>query len=158
MKFKYLLSVFFLVQFSYADNDEFGRLFTSPAERTELDSKRKQITSDNIIIEQSTTQLRTEGPKDKEIELSGFVLREDGQSMVWINGKSELSDSLTKDLRLSTQTRQRDVVVKSQGKQQRLKPGQVWDLEKNRIKESWEFVDPGTASQAEIESAKAEDD
>lgn len=67
--------------------DAFGRLFFSPAQRTQLDAARAQRDRRRPVTEASDT---TESPVPQGpdvVTYNGVVRRSDGKSTVWINGK-----------------------------------------------------------------------
>lgn len=62
---------------------ELGRLFFSPAERAALDAQRRAGTVSAAV---------TRAPEP--LRLDGYVLRADGRTTVWVNGKAAGGESL----------------------------------------------------------------
>lgn len=126
-----------------AEDLPFGRVFTSPEERKKLDGLREKIALDaNFVNEEIAAAAKaspaSEAPKKEDIQLSGYILREDGSAMIWINGRSELSGLNSQEVKTTTpRANQAQVTVRMQGKARSLKPGQIWSLNKDRVLESY---------------------
>jgi hypothetical protein len=129
----------------YAE-DDFGRLFSRPQERKNLDYLRKNqplkvIKQDEAEIDPTVEPAPIVLPDP--IKLQGYVKRSDGQkSTLWINDQAVQEDSVVDDVSIGKLTGRGknsgeglDVKIPANGKQLRLKAGQVYEPETNQIKE-----------------------
>ena len=119
-----------------------GRLFTSPAERSNLDYLRK--------TKKLNAPIKAEAPIDapeaapivlpEAVNLQGYVKRNDGkQGTVWVNDKALQENSGNKDVqvgRLSENSNRVPIKLTGNGKYLNLKAGQVYDPETNRVREA----------------------
>lgn len=125
--------------------DGFGRLFSTPAERANLDYLRS-ITKDVSIKEKqdSVSALPAEAVEDTAAEpsapisMQGFVKRSDGKKgTVWINHQPILENSRQDNLSVGKLARDRNEVeigLKS-GQHFALKAGQVYEITSNTRQE-----------------------
>jgi hypothetical protein len=129
-----------------AAEDDFGRLFSSQAERKKLDILRQ---NQKLIIASPQQNTRLEPVADalpEPITLQGYVKRSDGSTTLWINNKAVQENSTQDDLEIGQLSKQKNsakngsdslnVRISVTGKNVRLKPGQVYEPETNRIVES----------------------
>lgn len=131
-----------------APENDFGRLFSRPVERKNLDflrqnQKLKVITPQDIQPDPLANAAPPELPDP--ITLQGFVKRSDGASTVWINNKAVQEDSAIDNVQIGRLNRQQNkagasadslnVKIPANGKQVRLKAGQVYIPETNQIRE-----------------------
>ena len=147
MKYFILLFIFFshlvLGQLALAV-EPIGRLFTSPAERSNLDYLRQ--TKKNISIK---PELPTDEVPMAEaapivlpdaVNLQGYVKRNDGkQGTVWVNNQALQENSSNKEVtvgRLSDSSNRVPIKLSANGKRLTLKAGQVYDPESNRVREA----------------------
>ena len=119
-----------------------GRLFTSPAERSNLDYLRK--------TKKLNAPIKAEAPIDapeaapivlpEAVNLQGYVKRNDGkQGTIWVNDKALQENSGNKDVqvgRLSENSNRVPIKLTGNGKHLNLKAGQVYDPETNRVREA----------------------
>lgn len=115
---------------AYYDESALGRLFTTPQQRHKIDAFRKGK-SVGITHEQSS-------PTD--VNVQGMVIRSDGKSTVWVNGKSTLESSRVGgvDVKLNSLNHKTDsVTVVINNKAVRLKPGQVWSEDSGKVTDSY---------------------
>ncbi len=127
---------------SYAEAP-FGRLFTTPAERANLDFLRKTAKPASLSQEPSETNnvsdqpLVTEAPA--EVSMQGYVKRSDGKkSTVWINNTPMQENSSTSEVQIGTLNKannQVQIKVPANSKRLSLKAGQVYDPESNQVLE-----------------------
>jgi hypothetical protein len=120
-----------------------GRLFTSPAERSNLDYLRQ--TKKKLIA-----PVITEAPADivepapivlpDAVNLQGYVKRNDGkQGTVWVNNQALQENSGNNDVhvgRLSENSNRVPIKLSANGRRLSLKAGQVYDPETNRVREA----------------------
>jgi len=143
-----LLSVGFTA-IDAAPNDNFGRLFSKPAEREKLDKLRQN------------QQLKVVGTKEEEpaatdadplpvensapITMQGYVKRSDGvKGTLWINNQAVQEGGAVDNVQVGRINRRgfsskaantEGVDVQTGGKKIRLKAGQVYEPETSQIKE-----------------------
>lgn len=130
----------------YAEED-FGRLFSRPQERKNLDYLRKNQPL-KIIKQEDAAEIDTMVEAapivlPEPIKLQGYVKRSDGQkSTLWINDQAVQEDSVVDDVSIGKLTGRGkntaeglDVKIPANGKQLRLKAGQVYEPDTNQIKE-----------------------
>lgn len=130
-----------------AANDDFGRLFSRPSERKNLDylrqnQKLKIITPQDNAQTEPTEATPVELPAP--VTLQGYVKRSDGASTLWINHKTVQENSAVDDVQIgklhtqagTTQANEGlNVKIPANGKQVRLKAGQMYVPETNQIRE-----------------------
>lgn len=159
------LSLAILATSSYAaPNDDFGRLFSHPNERSHLDLLR-QNQKLKVLTVPSAAQQEIAPPEEttsepEPIVLQGYVKRGDGQkSTVWINNQAVQEDSAVDNIKVGRLKRQGnsnknakgstsnlDVDISADGKHVRLKPGQTYEpvgspLKKNKEEKSGKAAD-----------------
>ncbi len=145
----FLLPVFFIgltsAQLRAAAEDDFGRLFSSAAERKKLDILRKN----QKLIDATPQKNMSFAPAVDElpapIALQGYVKRSDGATTLWINNKTVQENSIQDDVEIGRLNKQNgsiknsadslNVRIPATGKNVRLKAGQVYDPETNSIVE-----------------------
>ena len=123
--------------------ESIGRLFTSPAERSNLDYLRQ--TKKNLPIK---TEMQTETPMAEAepivlpdaINMQGYVKRNDGKKgTVWVNNKALQENTGNHDVlvgKLPTDGNRVPIKLPANGKTLTLKAGQVYDPENNRVREA----------------------
>jgi hypothetical protein len=110
--------------------DELGRLFTDPEQREKLEAVRHGAydeAADNEKIVSTVT-------------VNGVMMRRDGESVVWINGKSTLEGELAKGVNVYTRSADREsytVPIVVDGKLVRIKPGQSWSDGAGTVKDNY---------------------
>lgn len=132
-----------------AQNDDFGRLFSKPAERERLDKLRQsqqlkvaatpQDDAPESDAEQSPVEMT--GP----IMMQGYVKRSDGvKGTLWINNQAVQEDGAVENVQIgrinrrgfSSKSRNAEGVdVQANGKRIRLKAGQMYEPETSQVKE-----------------------
>ena len=148
MKFFILLFIFFsqlvLGQLALAV-EPMGRLFTSPAERSNLDYLRqtkKKLIAPVTIDAAETVEAPEASPivLPDAVNLQGYVKRNDGkQGTVWVNNQALQENSRNKEVtigRLSDSSNRVPIKLSANGKRLNLKAGQVYDPESNRVREA----------------------
>ena len=120
-----------------------GRLFTSPAERSNLDylrqtKKNEPLKVESPVLEADTTPTPIVLPD--AVNLQGYVKRFDGKpSTVWVNNQAMTENSRNKDVtvgRLAAGSNRVPIKLSANGKRLNLKAGQVYDPENNRVQEA----------------------
>lgn len=146
----FLLSVFLTgfasMPLQAVAEDDFGRLFSSQAERKQLDILR-QNQKLIVVSPQKSTQLEPVAVELPEpVTMQGYVKRSDGSTTLWINNKAVQENTTQSDVEIGRLNKQKNsnkngadslnVRIPATGKNVRLKPGQVYEPETNRIVES----------------------
>lgn len=131
----------------------FGRVFTSAEERRLLDQMRGQQEMD--IAQMTKAEVSTD-KKPARLTVSGVLIRADGQHMVWVDGKSQLSQGENIDAAKAKISRKHSahVVVKNHQQSKVLKPGQVWLLNEGKVKEVYELRTKPAEAQSITEDIK----
>lgn len=147
------------------------RLFSTPAERAELELQRQQMFRPGQIQELPVPEeeplieipvVTAEEPEDVIYRLGGTMLRSDGSYTVWINNlpinQENLPDNMVL-LRPFAQGRLR-ITDSGSGASFEVKPGQVLNLTAGQLFESYDFIEPPPRSQADgsVTESEAETD
>lgn len=146
MKFFILLFIFFypaiFCQLALAA-EPIGRLFTSPAERSNLDYLRqtkKKLITPTIVDAQIDAPEAALILLPEVVNLQGYVKRNDGkQGTVWVNDQALQENSGNKEVqvgKLSEGSNRVPIKLSANGKLLNLKAGQVYDPETNRVGEA----------------------
>lgn len=133
------------LQLQAAAEDDFGRLFSSSAERKKLDILRK---NQKLVVASPQQSTRLEPAADElpePITLQGYVKRSDGSTTLWVNNKAVQENSIQDDVEIGRLSKQKSsakngsdslsVRIPATGKNVRLKAGQVYEPETGRIVE-----------------------
>ena len=120
-----------------------GRLFTSPAERNNLDYLRqtkKKLITPTIVDAQIDAPEAAPILLPEVVNLQGYVKRNDGkQGTVWVNNQALQENSGNKEVqvgRLSEGSNRVPIKLSANGRSLNLKAGQVYDPENNRVREA----------------------
>ena len=120
-----------------------GRLFTSPAERSNLDYLRqtkKKLIAPVVIDEPSNISEASPIKLPEAVNLQGYVKRNDGkQGTVWVNDKALQENSRNKEIAvgsLHNDSNRVPLKLSGNGKRLNLKAGQVYDPETGRVREA----------------------
>ena len=127
-----------------------GRLFTSPAERSNLDylrqTKKKLIVPVIIDAPAESVEAPTAAPVMRPVvlpdavNLQGYVKRNDGkQGTVWVNNQALQENSSNKEVqvgKLSEGSNRVPIKLSANGRRLNLKAGQVYDPETNKVREA----------------------
>lgn len=144
--FKFILSLFLVLQIPLINanqtqiNDtdaQLKTLFTSPAERQQLDKQRR---SGHYLSRQTgrTTVFNT--PQD--VKLQGIILRGKKQPIVFINDKNNLNSNQLEShlsVRPDSTDHQLNVLVNANSKRVKLKPGQQWNESNQQVIEQFQI-------------------
>ena len=141
--------------FVYAASDGFGRLFTTPEERRNLQVLRYSEPEIEEVIEfiveiDEVAEEKTE-PRDIEgITLNGIVYRKGGKSTAWLNGSNSYEGSLTSEyFRINAgdiNSRKVSVTVPEASLEFDLKVGQTYEPNYDRLLDIVENGDEITIS------------
>ncbi len=146
MKYFILLFIFFsqLVFGQLAIAAEpIGRLFTSPAERSNLDylrQTRQKISAPVIINAPIDAPEAAPIVLPRAVNLQGYVKRNDGKhGTVWVNNQAMTENSGNKDVqvgKLQENSNRVPIKLSANGRRLNLKAGQVYDPESNKVREA----------------------
>jgi len=103
-----------------------GRLFTTPAERHQLDLQRGLIGAPPQAPVAAATRPVEPPPAEEPVTLNGFVKRSDGKTTVWVNQQAQERATFSG-------TPPKITVSTPAGGSVTLKPGQTADLHSGRI-------------------------
>ena len=144
---KFILLMIILLQMmatqSVAAAEPIGRLFSTPEERQHLDrlreAQKSQPVETDTVVEATVIERKPIVLPD-EINVQGYVKRSDGKSgTVWVNGQAIQERTGNKDVQVGSLPKYSNRVpirIPANGKRLSLKAGQVYDPEKNRVRES----------------------
>ncbi len=120
-----------------------GRLFTSPAERSNLDYLRqtkKKLIAPTIVEAQIDAPEAAPIVLPEAVNLQGYVKRNDGkQGTVWVNNQALQENSGNKEVqvgKLPENSNRVPIKLSANGRRLNLKAGQVYDPENNRVREA----------------------
>jgi hypothetical protein len=118
------------------DIRDLDRMFTTRYERAQLDELRRRMRGGTgTELPASATAIIL----PLTVEMQGIMQREKGKNITWINGQSTArSNSIDERIHVNGNPHAlRGARVTIDGKTIRLKPGQVWQQEDNKIVESY---------------------
>lgn len=120
-----------------------GRLFSTPIERQSIDQARASgalPASTGAPAVEAMIKSEVAKPNADSIVLKGVVIREHGDSVVWINNKSTLSAPVAADdFQIDRKRITKDgATLVIGGKNISLKPGQVYDRDSGSTRELYE--------------------
>lgn len=133
-----------------APDTSFGRLFSTPSERNQLSELRRnqqqKMMVDNKVQQTSLSTAQTTITLPAPITLQGYVKRSDGANTLWINNQAVQENSMIDRVKIGklnqrgyskkgASTEGIDVKIPANGKQVRLKAGQMYAPENNKIYE-----------------------
>ena len=123
--------------------DDFGRFYTTPRQRAELEEMRQKRPSGDIVIEVAPETILDENTEDEvqelidTISLNGLVYRSDGKNTAWINRSSTSFGSIVNQY---TRVQERDVdpnrvriTLPDDTTSVRLKVGQQYDVMNRQV-------------------------
>ena len=127
-----------------------GRLFTSPAERSNLDylrqTKKKLVLP---VVSETPIDALEAAPilLPEAVNLQGYVKRNDGKDgTVWVNNQALQENSSNKDVRvgrLSENSNRVPIKLSADGRNLNLKAGQVYDPQTGRVREARNYAAQG---------------
>lgn len=121
-----------------AEEQKFGRLFTTPEHRHALDAARGVKQYQNSVAPDKQ-QEKINSEVGQSVTLSGYIKRNDGKAAVWVNG--EYLSSKNRDNSISARPyrlKDHKLRVRAEGKQRILEPGQTWLLPSNKVQEGFQ--------------------
>ncbi len=143
MKFFILIMLTTFITTAAFAAETMGRLFTSPAERSNLDHLRqtkKKLIAPTVVDASSDALEAAPIVLPDAVNLQGYVKRNDGkQGTVWVNDQALQENSRNQDVavgRLREDSNRVPLRLSGNGKQLNLKAGQVYDPETGRVREA----------------------
>ena len=104
-------------------------LFTSPAERQDINAARRggQSSGDGYVS----------GPAS--IQVNGIVSRSDGKSVVWVNGKNTMNSSMVDGVEVysNAMNQKNKIPVRVDGRMVYVKPGETWSEETGVVEDNY---------------------
>lgn len=138
----------------------FDRVFTTPEERRALDAYRRD---GELLPEQDAASSDGTGgaevPETEKVRFSGYLLRSDGRQTVWVDGQSTVSSSEVGNagaIHGRVHRGEEALQFRARREARKLKPGQVWLLNEDRVMEGYELPQEAAAIEeapdADVES------
>jgi hypothetical protein len=121
---------------SVAAADELGRLFTTPAQRAQLDAQRRHMPALPEKMPEQAMGDAMDTPA-APISVQGYVRRSDGKpGTVWVNQQAMQENKAAGTVIVEEgKNRRVEIRLPGSGQSVRLKAGQVYKPESNRIEE-----------------------
>ena len=149
-----------LLVVSSAMAGDIGRLFTTPADRAELDNLRsnldqpKRVYDAGAEIDENHDQVLSQPP----LLLNGLIQRSDGRTTVWLNGQRLKQQGAAEIATLRSRADRKGQIKLRLNEEQRnviMKPGQVWDPASQRVIEQYriERSEPSSRDQERKKNA-----
>ena len=155
------LPVIFLLAVIVSDSaiaeEQFGRLFTTPAQRQRLDDLRKvqpdqriQIDEQIVLVEEETEE--TEEVKVDELNVRGLVFRKEGKSTAWVNDSNTFEGGLSSQyINIgSIENDKVEIKIPSTDTAVKVNVGETFDP----VKESFKDIISDTASATSVSNAQ----
>jgi hypothetical protein len=148
----FALSLNFLWSDIAKGEESFGRLFTTSAERANLDYLRK-ITQLPKIVADQPAEAAVAPAVSPPVSVEGYVKRGDGKKgTVWVNNTPMQEGSASNDFtvgKLGRDGNQVPIKLSTTGKSLSLKAGQVYDPETDSVSEISAHASRKTKNEAE---------
>jgi len=132
MPVKLFLMALFCLSYSvmaHADYDasDLKKLFTDLSQRAQIDAAR------------SGKSAGSERQQTTKVNVSGYVTRSDGKSVVWVNNKNTLDNSRIGDINVQQSSigKNKKVTINVDGKTARLKPGESWSSDTGKTTDTY---------------------
>lgn len=109
------------------DPEDLNKLFTDKNQRSQIDAGR------------SGNAIGTGVQQTNKVNVSGYMTRSDGKSVVWLNNKNTLNSSKIDDVNVHKHDIGKDnkVTISVDGKAARLKPGESWSKETEKTTDNY---------------------
>jgi hypothetical protein len=146
---------------SAAESAPLGRLFFTPAERSNLNILRQNSKAPDKVIKADEISkddaAGAEGPVSaiKPVIMNGYISRSDGKNTLWVNDREVTDRSAGRDVSVGRLNKNQVQVTVNKNKSANLKPGQVYDPNTGKIYNHLsEAPKPAASDDAEPEPAK----
>jgi hypothetical protein len=127
-----------------ADAEPIGRLFSTPAERADLDRLRQHGEQNKPASDQAVTVIPAipVEPVREQLTLDGFVRRSSGKGTTWINQIPQNEGKVSQNIRVRQQLSKPPAVsiLLPSGKRLDLKVGQTFDHITGKIVEVYQTI------------------
>ena len=132
----------------------FSRLFTTPSQRDAIDLARrtgKRLSPQVSGIDEGAGEKAVSNQASQSIKLMGILLRADGKNRVWIQGADSVDAKRLNNKNIlgdRAQSATLKVPLRDVNSGAILKPGQVWNIAKQRTEEAYQqpFVKSASSS------------
>jgi hypothetical protein len=138
------ISVLFLVMHTQIAAQEIGRLFSTPAERVELDRLRSKVKPGEKLPEVAAVK---NTPEEAPVvvdrfSVDGFVKRSSGKDTTWVNQQPQSVKQSSRNIIVQQQLSKPPLVsiTLPTGKRLKLKAGQTVDVESGKIRDVYEPI------------------
>ncbi len=128
-----------------APDADFGRLFSTPQERSRLDSLRQNRALQTARPQTGSPAAPVAAEMPEPVTMQGYVKRSDGATTLWINNQPVQENSALDQVEIGRLTSQKNATrngsdslhirIPATGKQVRLKAGQVYAPETGQVVE-----------------------
>ena len=104
------------------------KLFTTPSERQNLNASRRGGQAGDFFVS---------GPAS--VQVNGIVSRSDGKSVVWINGKNTMDNSMVDGVKVYSNSMKKNsrIPVRVDGRMVYVKPGETWSEETGVVEDNY---------------------
>ncbi len=147
------LSLLISVQYAFCA-EEFGRLFTTNANRVELNYLRqtkKLGKTEPVVVRDEPANVKRVVLPDA-VSMQGYVKRSDGKkSTIWLNNQAVQENESLSDVqvgKLSKNSNRVPLKLPANGKKFSLKAGQVYNPANNSVSEAKTYAAQGEATSA----------
>ncbi len=131
----------------------FDRVFTTPEERRVLDAYRRD---GELLPERGAASSDSADsaavPETEKVRFSGYLLRSDGRQTVWVDGQSDVSSSEVGNAgAIHGRVRRGEEALQFRARREarKLKPGQVWLLNEDRVMEGYELSQEAASAEGQ---------
>lgn len=133
-----------------AQGQNLGRLFSTPAERANLDRLRIQNKLGETVTETAPPPVAVEVPP-QEFTHNGFVKRSNGLETTWINQLPSQDQKKSPNIKVKQQLSKAPAVsvLLPSGKRHELKVGQSFDATTGKVREVYDPAPPKPIKKAE---------
>lgn len=133
-----LIAMLFLPSLAWSV-EPFGRLFTNPAERANLDHLRQTRKIEPVTVDQPNQVIEVAPTLPSEISVQGYVKRSDGKKgTVWVNDEPVQENSSTGEVevgKLPNHGSRIQLTLPGMDRSLRIKAGQTYNPETDEITE-----------------------
>ncbi len=156
MKYLFLIATVLPLMANADEPAHLGRLFFTPAERSNLDILRQNSKAPDKVIKADEVSkdeevLSGRSSNSNPVILNGYVRRSDGNNTLWVNDREVKETSTDKDFSVGRLNNDQ-VRISMNNKSANLKPGQVYDPNTGKV---YNHLSEATKSMAD-EGAKPE--
>lgn len=120
--------------------DALGILFTTPHQRALLDRLSLNPGEETVIEESAAAASAAPDQPVKKVKIGGLIVNSKGQSTTWLNHDDGAAvTNADKTVKATAaQTGKVDVLIQREGKQISLKPGQEFDADTGKVRDTYQ--------------------